>query len=326
MKTKFLLAAAAILAASCNQFQTVEEEVQNTKSDDTVKVTVNIKGAPVTRSTSIGSKNEDNITDYQIFVFDASSGAIESYVKGVNTLNVSTGAKDFVAMINCPEDLRDVGTKAALMAKTSLLKNNASDHFEMIGSKSVTIEGDTKVELEVERMVSKVVIESVTTAFTSAYLASQTFTIKGIYLTNVVANNNYSLNLGADSIEWFNKLKVDTTDSNKAKDLTQDTGMEASVPYSTAHSFYCYPNSCTDDSTAAEWAPRHTRLVIDTTLGYYTIKLPVLERNKVYTVKNLNITKKGSANPWEDITTYNATFEITVAKWVDGKIESNVTI
>ncbi len=326
MKTKLLFAAAAILAASCNQIQTVEEEVQNTKSDDTVKVTVNIKGAPVTRSTSIGSENEDEITDYQIFVFDASSGAIESYVKDANTLNVSTGAKDFVAMINCPEDLKKVGTKADLMAKTSLLKNNSSDHFEMIGSKRVTIEGDTKVELEVERMVSKVVIESVTTAFTSTYLASQTFTIKGIYLTNVVANNNYSLNLDANSIVWFNKLKVDTTDSNEAKALTQDTGMTDKVPYSTAHSFYCYPNSCTDDSTAAEWAPRHTRLVIDTTLGYYTIKLPVLERNKIYTVKNLNITKKGSANPWEDITTYNATFEITVAKWVDGEIESNVTI
>ena len=314
------------MAASCNQIQTVEEEVQNTKSDDTVKVTVNIKGAPVTRSTSIGSGNEDKITDYQIFVFDASSGAVESYAKDTATLNVSTGSKDFVAMINCPENLKNVGTKADLMAKTSLLKNNSSDHFEMIGSKRVTIEGDTKVDLEVERMVSKVVIEKITTAFTSAYLASQTFTINGIYLTNVVANNNYSLNLDANSIEWFNQLKVDTTDSNEAKALTQDTGMTAEAPHSTTHSFYCYPNSCTDDSTAAEWAPRHTRLVIDTTLGYYTIKLPVLERNKIYTVKKLNITKKGSANPWEDITTYNATFKITVAKWVDGEIESNVTI
>ena len=326
MKTKLLLAAAAILAASCNQIQTVEEEVQNTKSDDTVKVTVNIKGAPVTRSTSIGSGNEDKITDYQIFVFDASSGAIESYVKGVNTLNVSTGAKDFVAMVNCPAALKDVGTKDELMAKVSLLKNNSSDNFEMIGISRETIKAETDVELKVERMVSKVVIEKISTAFTSAYLASQTFTIKGIYLTNVVANNNYALNLDAKSIEWFNQLKVDTTSSNEAKDLTQDTGMTATVPYETAHSFYCYPNSCEDDSTAAEWAPRHTRLVIETTLGYYTIKLPVLERNKIYTVKELKITKKGSLNPWEDITTYNATFDITVEKWVDGEIESNVTI
>lgn len=326
MKTKLLLAAAAILAASCNQIQTVEEEVQNTKSDDTVKVTVNIKGAPVTRSTSIGSGNEDKITDYQIFVFDASSGAIESYVKDDNTLNVSTGVKDFVAMVNCPAALKDVGTKDELMAKVSLLKNNSSDNFEMIGISRETIKAETDVELKVERMVSKVVIEKISTAFTSAYLASQTFTIKGIYLTNVVANNNYALNLDAKSIEWFNQLKVDTTSSNEAKDLTQDTGMTATVPYETAHSFYCYPNSCEDDSTAAEWAPRHTRLVIETTLGYYTIKLPVLERNKIYTVKELKITKKGSLNPWEDITTYNATFDITVEKWVDGEIESNVTI
>ena len=326
MKTKLLLAAAAILAASCNQIQTVEEEVQNSKSNDTVKVTVNIKGAPATRSTTIGSGNEEKITDYQIFVFDASSGAIESYVKDANTLNVSTGEKDFVAMVNCPAELKNVGTKDELMAKVSLLKNNSSDHFEMIGISRETIKAETDVELKVERMVSKVVIEKISTAFTSAYLASQTFTIKGIYLTNVVANNNYALNLDAKSIDWFNQLKVDTTSSNEAKDLTQDTGMTATVPYETAHSFYCYPNSCEDDSTAAEWAPRHTRLVIETTLGYYTIKLPVLERNKVYTVKELKITKKGSLNPWEDITTYNATFEITVEKWVDGEIESNVTI
>lgn len=321
MKIKFMMAATLIAAAACNQIQTSEDEKETAGEKDRVTVTVNVSGGASTRATGITEANETALSDTQIFVFD-SSGKIESYVKGSNTLNVSTGKKTFVAMVNCPESLKSVSTKTELMESACLLENNYADHFEMVGETSQNITAKTTVNLTVERLVSKVVIEKVTTAFTSSYLAGQTFTINGIYLTNVVSKNNY--NMAATSLEWVNKLKVDS--ANPAKKVTQDTGLTGTVPYTTRHSFYCFPNACTDDATTATWSERHTRLVVDTTLGYYTVKLPVLQRNRVYTIKELTITKRGSSDPWVDITTADATFSITVKGWETGNTDANVTI
>ena len=330
MKTKLLMAAALIMAAACNQkIQTVEEEWTGNENDR-VTVTVNVRGGASTRATGVDEKNEKAVSDIQLFVFD-SEGKIDSYAKGTSPtfqVNVSTGTRDFVALVNCP-DLGGKGTKAELMSTVSYLKNNGLDKFEMVGElpgQVITADAAApELKLTVKRIVSKVVIKKISTAFTSPYLDSQEFKVTGIYLTNAVASNSYALDL--KEFDWVNKNGKDTGDT--AKELTYDTmdqKITAETPYNVEHAFYCYPNSTETDSTAKEWTPRYTRLIVETTLGYYSVKIPNVGRNKVYTVSELVVTRRGSENPYEDITTANATFTITVADWDSEEDLGTVTI
>ncbi len=331
MKFKFMMAAALIMAAACNQLQTVEEEKNVTEGNDSVIVTVNVNGGASTRSTSITSDHEKKVADLQLFAFN-SDGKIDSYAKGTAStlkISVTAGTKDFVALVNCP-DLKMTARKDDLMKTVSYLKNNSSGHFEMIGEvDGVKISANTNLDLTVKRIVSKVVIEKISVNFTSPYLASQTCKVTGIFLSNAVASNFYGLN--ATTFDWVNKSEISSTDP--ARDLTQDifdVEVNSTKPYTTVHSFYCYPNPTATDSNSSTWSERYTRLVVRTTLGgtvgYYNIKIPDIGSNKIYTIKELKITKRGSFYPYEDITTADATFTITVSDWDTGKEFGTVTL
>lgn len=335
MKTRILMAAALIMAAACNQIQTLEEENPN-GNDGKVAVTVNINGGAETRATGASDDKEKNVSDIQLFVFD-STGNIESYAKGSQssfTVNITTGYKHFIALANCPDLGSAIDSRNTMEATISKLSDNATDKLQMVGEaylSEVTLNSKPKVDIAVKRLVTKVAIKKVTVNFASPYLAAKEFKIKGVYLINVVANNNYAMKLDESKYEWVNKLQVDLT--NPAKDLTQDTGLDVTVAngssYSTEHTFYCYPNKYTGNYTSASWCERKTRLVVETTLGgatgYYSLELPILERNKVYTITELTITKRGSQNPYEQISTADATFSITVSDWEEGESKS-VTI
>lgn len=320
---------AAIGATACDKtnFRTNEIALPDysVRGEETVDVTVDVAGIiPQTRATSgVSAENEAKVGTLQLFVFD-SAGDIETYQKGAVktfTMNITTGKKDFIVLANCP-DLGSTPTKAQLLAQTSKLENNTTSSFEMVGSKSTEITGKTSVSIEIKRIVSKVSIAKITPAFTSPYLAGMEFKILGVYLTNVVGSNNYAMN--ATSFTWFNKLQKDS--SNPAAAITQDAVSQvitSSSPYTVAHSFYCYPNPTTADSQNATWSERHTRLIVEASLGgkvcYYSVVLPVIERNKTYTVTNLTISKRGSDNPWDDIETADISYTITVANWEAGQ-------
>lgn len=327
-KVYFAAAAAAIMTASCNNLSNINTE---TPVSERAKITVNIYGATSTKaSAGVSAENESAVSDLQLFVFD-SSGKIESYQKSQSrtfSLNVSTGNKDFIALANCP-DLGSVATKDELLQTVSRLENNGLAHFEMAGQKSGSISGKTTVNIEVKRLVAKVSIDRITASFTSPYLASLEFKVLGIYLTNVVSTNNYAMTAG--TFNWLNKLSRD--DSSPAAALTQDSinqVITSASPYTASHTFYCYPNPTSSDSESASWSDRHTRLVVEASLGgntvYYPVQLPIIERNKSYSITNLVISKKGSSHPWEDIKTADIEYSITVADWETGQNMGTVEI
>ena len=319
-----------IMAAACNQIQTTEEE--KTVERTTVPVTVKVNGESATRSVA-STSDEAKINSLQIFVFD-NDDKIESYAKADAaslTLNVSFGQKIFIALVNCPDDFaKNVGTKADLLAQTSYLKDNGTANFEMIGIRSGTITAVQDIEITVKRLVSKVILEKVSTNFKAPYLAAKEFKITGIYLINAAASTNFGLT--ATTFDWMNQLKLDTSNS-QATELIQKTGMNqtvtSAVPYTTATAFYSYPNPTDADNTGEAWAPRRTRLVVQATLDgeplYYSVPLPVMKNNTIYKITELNITRKGTANPWESIKSADATFTLAVSAWDEGSSES-VTI
>ena len=72
-----------------------------------------------------------------------------------------------------------------------------------------------------------------------------------------------------------------------------------------------------------------TKLVVEASLDghtcYYTISLPGLQSNKTYTISSLKITRPGSDNPDEEITSGECPFSIEVEDWINSP-EQNIVI
>ena len=73
---------------------------------------------------------------------------------------------------------------------------------------------------------------------------------------------------------------------------------------------------------SVDWCQRHTRLVVETELAgrtcYYTMTMPAIESNHIYTVKELRITRPGSSDPELPVLPGDASFTIEVEDWEDG--------
>lgn len=99
--------------------------------------------------------------------------------------------------------------------------------------------------------------------------------------------------------------------------------------YTKEHVFYPYPNRFGSNSEERnsfdeKWTPRGTLLVIEVTLltetldeihGYYSLELPILERNKTYVIDEVRMTRLPSPDPFTPIQTGESNFGINVSDW-----------
>ena len=290
-----------------------------TLTDNTpCSLTVGVQGTVLTRSTSISSDDEVAVSSLQVLVFRP-DGALDAYGTVDNdteiTLSCTAGSRTAYAVVNAPS-LASVSSEAGLLSTATLLSENSASAFQMIGSRTVTLPQAQTVTIDVERIVSRISIKSVTRSFTSASLAAKTFTIDEVFLVNVAGDNVFSLD-GAPST-WFNQRAYSSEQAAFTHDAPAQS-MENGATYSTVHSFYAYPNPTVDDSSETTWSARHTRLVLKTTLGtdtyYYPITLPSLEPNKSYEIENLTITRPGSDSPDVPVSFADCTFDLHVLDW-----------
>ena len=320
MRKTFLLMAAAAAGfgtMSCQKDNSPEMNPGNANmpvDGERTELTVGI-GSTVTRSTTITSDDEVKVNNLQVFVFRGD--ALDAYGVADNastvTVSCTKGNREVYAVVNAP-DLKDIATKTDLLAAKSALSDNDESNFVMIGKTNADLPSELPVNVEVDRIVSKVVLKTVNRAFTSAALAALNFSIDEIFITNVAGDVNYGLT--DNPLEWYNKM-----DYNSEMAMFTHDAPAASVvneeAYSTQHTFYCYPNKAAD-SDAASWSPRRTRLVLKTTLGtdtyYYPVTLPELENNKSYELE-LTITRPGSDNADTPVSFEDCAFEITVKPW-----------
>lgn len=113
-------------------------------------------------------------------------------------------------------------------------------------------------------------------------------------------------------------------------ELAEGVTMTTENAYKTEHVFYSYPNKYgSNDGNSAvfsdQWAPRGSILVIDATMiegdgttehpGYYPIMLPVLERNKTYSIDEVRITRLPGDVPYKPIETGESQVSISVHEW-----------
>ena len=269
----------------------------------------------MTKSTTITAEDEVKVNNLQVFVFRGD--ALDAYGVADNastvTVSCTKGNREVYAVVNAP-DLKDIATKTDLLAAKSALSDNDESNFVMIGKTNADLPSELPVNVEVDRIVSKVVLKTVNRAFTSAALAALNFSIDEIFITNVAGDVNYGLT--DNPLEWYNKM-----DYNSEMAMFTHDAPAASVvneeAYSTQHTFYCYPNKAAD-SDATSWSPRRTRLVLKTTLGtdtyYYPVTLPELENNKSYELE-LTITRPGSDNADMPVSFEDCAFSISVKPW-----------
>lgn len=319
-----ILAAALLAAMSCNK--ELGESYSSAK-DEKIEVGVHLN-IPETKATNIKPENEKKVNSVQIYVF-RDNGELESYDKssdGNITLSVTTGMKDFYALVNAPD--HSFSTKDLLLAATSHLTDNRLDSFEMLGHKNLDISSNQQeVVIEVKRLVAKVQIDTITRKFISASQGVVQMSIDAIYLTNVAADTKYNDDVSTITDvpgTWLNMMGYQTSEADA---LLYDGAVAYTLDdcssYNKVHSFYPYRNPTEENSDGGDWSPRHTKLVIRTTYGdktkYYPIVLPVLERNKVYRITNLTLTRPGSDSEDIPVSAADCKFSIKVAEWEDGE-------
>ena len=317
-KSIFAFAAALAALVACNKNEATPMQPQNQESLVPCELTVGICGA-MTKATAVSTDNEAKVNNLQVFVFRGDD--LDAYASVDNaqelTLSCTAGDRVVYALVNAP-DYSAVPGKAALLAKVSELSANSLSNFEMVGSKSVTLPQSEKVSIDVNRIASRVVLKKITRSFTSEALQALNFKVDAIYLINVAGNTSYDLS--AAPAKWYNVAE----NKNELASLLYDAPASLITngqSYSTAHTFYAYPN---------DLATNTTRLVIETTLGetkyYYPINLPEMAANKSYEIEEVKITRPGSDNPDEPVSFADATFSINVIDWTVVPVTEGTTI
>ena len=276
---------------------------------------------PVVETRLTSTMAEDQIDNYQVFVFDK-NGVVEAYVNKASAdlvLDCTIGEKTIAVLANAPA-LSDVTTYSSLLSKVTLLSDNNPESLVLTGKKEVAISDDVEVEVSVSRLVAKVRLSRLEVDFETPQYKNMAFKVSSVYLINVPAESKY-FSTATPSL-WYNKLQYVSSDPNTLiYDDMKSVSVTSSAPYSTVNTFYAYPNLVDQDSFSQTWSARHTRLVVEAYLGstryYYPVTLPKLEANKVYDV-NLTITRPGASIPDTEVDKYAADFTIVVKGWETG--------
>ena len=279
-----------------------------------------------TRALNVTDAQEAAVTGCTLFVFSRDGRMVSSYTSGSGVFDfyLTDETYDFAAVVNMPQ-LPDSPTREELFALKTHLADNAVGQFVMVGSlPNHVIQADEKITVGVKRIVSKVSYK-IRTAFTGT-LATKSFAIEEIYLTNVAGDNNLSLTGAPESSGvWYNPMNRTAASGDSIDDLLYG---RLSVPMTpvdsiwSGHTFYAYPNASPDNHDKDTWSARCTRFVVKATLDgkttYYPVTLPVTESNKHYHV-DLTISNFGVEHP-EDIPQKNEYVDaaVSVTEWEDG--------
>ena len=337
MKRKLYLAAVAAVAfAACNE--PVASEPENLQG--LVKLDLSLSSG---ETKSVGTNDENRITNVQIYVFD-DSGDIEAYKmeKYTNQTVVSSaktfvdcvpGTKKIVAVANAPE-MPDVKSYDELSGKTSYLSDNGTKNLQMIGEIDLDVTVATEITIPVSRIAAKITIASIKNDMALDYYKGMSFSITNIFMLNVVGSTGFLEDKEPET--WYNMMqRADNgslrflLDRNSSTPINVNYSETVTFTQEQEHAYYVYPNSTeTDSSDQEEWCPRYTRMVLEARLGsdvyYYPVSIPDIERNTAYEV-HLTVTRPGSSLPDVPVNVVAVSITVNVVDWDDGA-EINETI
>ena len=288
-----------------------------------------------TKATGVSDASETNVRRWAVMLFDTSNPDAWYYASSDNSGDITCTVRKgrsytAYAIVNYPPEFSPslIQGEQHLLEYSSSLTSNATDELVMFGSRDLPEIPTGVTPIALKRLCSKVEIKKISVDMDDAVYGSQEFTLNALYLTNVYTQTclgSEHATPDSDSQFWYNARGWHGSGSVRTLDnLLGDRGIGVRInngsSYETTHSFYAYPNAISADSTADDWCARHTRLVIEATLGgkkyYYTITLPVMKRNNSYTITEASIRKPGSLDPEKSIPgTIDANISITEDTW-----------
>ena len=333
MKRSILLLLGAALVASavsCNK-----NDSPTAPAAEKIRIVVDVEGSGnaetrVTGVTSNSTSSEAKVNSLQIFVFNgeqldgygSSSGSLTA------TVSCTAGTRDIWAVVNAPS-LSSVSTKTQLLATVSNLAAEISN-FQMIGSKSETLQKDGNVKITVDRFAARVVLKGIKNALTNSAQAAA-FKVLSVYLTNVAGDVDFGHSSSYTVSKWYNRRGYQS--ANNLGSFTYDAvnkTIASGASDTEAHYFYSMPNG-NAAAIGGPWTPRAARLVIKAEIAGivydYPITLPALESNKSYEISLVTITRLGNPDDGNEpnnnddideekpVVGFDQGFEITVNPW-----------
>ena len=331
-RTILILLGAALMASavSCNK-----NDSPAAPAAEKIRIVVDVEGSGnaetrVTGVTSNSTSSEAKVNSLQIFVFNgeqldgygSSSGSLTA------TVSCTAGTRDIWAVVNAPA-LSSVSTKTQLLATVSNLAAEISN-FQMIGSKSETLQKDGNVKITVDRFAARVVLKGIKNALTNSAQAAA-FKVLSVYLTNVAGDVDFGHSSSYTVSKWYNRRGYQS--ANNLGSFTYDAvnkTIASGASDTEAHYFYSMPNG-NAAAIGGPWTPRAARLVIKAEIAGivydYPITLPALESNKSYEISLVTITRLGNPDDGNEpnnnddideekpVVGFDQGFEITVNPW-----------
>ncbi len=343
-----IFTAVAALALSCSKSDVPQEQevVPGEASVVTVSIVPETKG---NATRAVGSEhgssaNDNTVQTLEFFIFrtdDNSNGVLDTYKKfegeelvslsGIK-INTTTGAKMIYAVANSHrDDWQDVKTLNDFKTVVSSLGKENVKSFTMVGSVEAVLQVSTSVTFSISRLVARVQLGGIRTAFAGTPYEGMTLENVKVYLTNAYASKLYANGTDDELPVVYNskKLVAEDVEACSMEGMIYDE-LEGSITdegYSTPHYFYCYENVLGEQTEEK----RFTRLVIEGTLNGNTYYYPIninqegfgyveengskgVQRNTSYSV-DVTICRPGSTDPDKNLEHGALTAQINVLDW-----------
>ena len=284
-----------------------------------------------TKTVHPDAQGESRIARWTVFAFGADgSKASGSSSRGDGlVLHLKADMPYRIAAVaNYPEsgpgtlNHNDIRGAGELAGKTALLSDNAPGQLMMYGEETFIPHssgpGEPAAEktVSVTRLVSRIEVRKISVDFSSrADLAGKTLLLRGIFITNAYRTSCYGYDysyadLSSDRNAWYNTMgwHRGETAISELDMLLGDSELDIPIAdggsYTEEHVFYAFPNplpSGLDSRDCSLWSPRCSRLVLECELDgsacYYTVTLPPMKRNVIYSAGNILITGRGASDP-----------------------------
>lgn len=295
---------------------------------------------PLTKG-AITSGAENAVRSLDLLVFRA-NGALESHVRVGSESYVEadliTGEElTYYVVANLPaERLALVSSKSEFLSTLTYLSDTAMNSMVMSGSGTLTLSGNSDVEvgpIGLDRYACKVSISDITVSWLSSFATPPSCVVNRVLVMNArTAEPLSGTATAAADAYWVNKLTDEAVDpASMVGYLVYDNpalAVSSSAKTALGSVVYAMPNASTGDAIASDtpWAPRRSRvcveLLIDGQSNWYPIDLPAMERNTHYIVSELVIKGPGTTAPDMGIDRTAITFGIDVATWTDNTVEA----
>jgi hypothetical protein len=323
-----LILYATVLIVSCTKEQEGGAENEMTESLLTLNITAGKTALQTTKATggSHGVQADDNnVETLEIFVFrndgGEDSGQLDAYKKftkndGLTNLQIkaTTGNRIIYAVANShKENWTGVTTIDKFKAEMSAITLENIKNFTMSGNISSVLHTTSSITFSISRLISRIKINGIKTAFAGTPYAGMTLSNVKVYLTNVIASKSFAENKDMAVLPIMNYKKAVTSESQSCTmpGMIYETiaGEIGDSGFAQPLYFYAYENLITSETLTA----RYTRIVIEGVLNGKTYYYPIsinregfgyvsanghmgIKRNTAYQIK-ATIYRPGSTDP-----------------------------